>query len=207
MPIARITKLEPTGTFESQYGPMFKFVVYLDDNNYGTTNAKSNQPWYKVGTEVSYEVSGNFKGTPTFKIGKPDPSSPQRSASPAPVQSEVFQAPPSQTAPINGQTVGMAMKEALNILLEGLAHDERIAKIQEASFWAAVMELASDIIRVSRYLESGHIAPSVKDRIAVYTAPAPVPMPPKPVVTATRPQPGPGGAVQLNPADSEDVPF
>ena len=232
MPIARITKLEPTGTFESQYGPLFKFVVYLDDNNYGTTNAKSNTPWYKVGTEVSYEVSGNFKGTPTFKIGKPDPSAPQHLAvtpqkaksshrdpilrevymggddiSSSPVQSEVHQSPPSQTAPINGQTVGMAMKEALNILLEGLAHDERIAKIQEPSFWASVMELASDIIRVSHYLESGHIAPSVKNRIAAYTAPAPVAPQPKPVVTATRPQPGPGGAVQLNPADSEDVPF
>ena len=206
MPIARITKLEPTGQFESQYGPLFKFVVYLDDNNYGTTNAKSNNPWYKVGTEVSYEVSGNFKGTPTFKIGKPDSAAPQRSVAPAPVQSDVSHAPTIQTSPINGASVGMAIKMAMDILLDGLTRDEKIARLQEPSFWASVMELSSDILRVARHIESGHLAPSIKDRISGYTAP--VAPQPKPVVTATRPQPGPGGSVHLNPeADLDSVPF
>ncbi len=83
--------------------------------------------------------------------------------------------------PVNGQTVGMAMKEALALLTS----DGTLA-LDTPEFWAAVHRTASDIIRVSQLLEKGKLAPSVKDR----TSP-----PPK---AAAKPAPE---------IDPEDVPY
>lgn len=65
---------------------------------------------------------------------------------------------------INGQTVGMAMKEALAVLTSGLTHDEVVERLIAPSFWASVHEVASDIIRVSTLLEAGNLAKPIKDR-------------------------------------------
>lgn len=62
--------------------------------------------------------------------------------------------------PVQGQTVGMAMKEALAIVVFERTGGERGSPI----FWEDVYTVASDIIRVSRLLESGKLAPSVKER-------------------------------------------
>lgn len=65
---------------------------------------------------------------------------------------------PAGTLPVNGQTVGMAMKEAIALCAQDSVN------INEPAFWKSVHETASDIIRVSRLLEAGKLAPSAKDR-------------------------------------------
>ncbi len=62
------------------------------------------------------------------------------------------------TGPINGQTVGMAVKEAVGIVTEG-GHDWTAP-----STWKFLHEVASDIIRVSRLLEMGKLAPPIRER-------------------------------------------
>lgn len=66
-----------------------------------------------------------------------------------------------QLQPVNGQSVGMAIKEALTALVPG-----NEARLNSPSFWFEVHQFASDVIRISRQLEAGKLAPSVKDRNA-----------------------------------------
>lgn len=113
---------------------------------------------------------------------------------------------------VNGQTVGMAVKEALAILKPD---NEEVGK---PDFWKKLHEVASDIIRVSHMLEKGKLALPVRDRAfgtagGGDTPPAatqgrPVAQtgradPPK---QETKPKAGPDGSVAL-PDDMEDVPF
>ena len=71
------------------------------------------------------------------------------------------------TQPVFGATVGMAMNQAIALLTHELKHDEVVQSVCEAHFWKAVHETASDVIRVSRMLEAGKLAPSVKERMVV----------------------------------------
>lgn len=81
-----------------------------------------------------------------------------------------------QLQPVPGQSVGMAIKEALTALVPG-----NQARLNSTSFWFEVHQFASDVIRISRQLEAGKLAPSVKER----NAPPPQPTPPP--RTQTRP--------------------
>lgn len=103
--------------------------------------------------------------------------------------------------PVLGQTVGMAMKEALALLSRDLKRDDLIGHITSASFWQAVHEAASDIIRVSRLLEKGKLAPSIKDRLN----PTPVKAPSG--GRDDRPAPKPVAAPVQQELESDDVPF
>ncbi len=86
--------------------------------------------------------------------------------------------------PINGMTVGMAMKEALALCAPG-----NQPKWCTPGFWQEVHQMASDIIRTSLLLEKGKLAPAVRDRVKTQKeAPA---EPPK----------------ATNEIDPEDVPF
>lgn len=77
------------------------------------------------------------------------------------------QEPTNDTGPcgrIQGQTVGMALKEALVLLSKDQPNAALKAQLTSPTFWSAVHEVASDIIRVSRVLEAGHLAKPVKER-------------------------------------------
>lgn len=64
---------------------------------------------------------------------------------------------------ISGQTVGMAMKEAL--ALRSMGHTTTMSELLTApGFWSGVHETASDIIRISRMLEKGQLADPVRAR-------------------------------------------
>ncbi len=69
-----------------------------------------------------------------------------------------------QLQQVPGPTVGMAINNAITVLTSGLEHDEIIARVIEPSFWASVHEVASDVIRVAKWLEHGKLAPTVKER-------------------------------------------
>jgi hypothetical protein len=64
---------------------------------------------------------------------------------------------------VSGQTVGMAMKEAL--ALRSIGHTTIMDQLLTSpGFWAGVYETASDIIRVARMLEHGKLADPVRSR-------------------------------------------
>jgi hypothetical protein len=94
---------------------------------------------------------------------------------------------------IQGQTVGMAIKEALAILAKG-----NDAKLHTPEFWAQVHQLASDIIRVSQLLEKGKLAPSARDRMN------PPQQPPPDRSAPPAPKAKPAASTQ---PEEEDVPF
>ena len=108
---------------------------------------------------------------------------------------------------VNGQTVGMAVKEALNLVITSYRNTSTEAPdTNTAEFWKAVKQTASNIIRVSQSLEKGHLSP------ASWPTGHDRPPPPQsggrsdPPKAASRPAPGPGGSVGCT-DDDGDVPF
>lgn len=126
--------------------------------------------------------------------------------------------------PVNGQTVGNAMKIAVDIVRYGFAdqpaNDEFTWNdyVKTPEFSRDLWERASDIIRIAYRLEDGDLAPSAKERAKpkpepVVTPPPvpppvvaePAPPPPKPIEKA---KPGPGGeAFPPSEGPDEDLPF
>lgn len=120
---------------------------------------------------------------------------------------------------IQGQTVGMALKEAMALHSRHASNGEELQSwLDQPEFWAAVYTTASDVIRVSQLLEKGKLAPSARERANPTPAAQPEPAPNggRPAAPSTggradtpkagKPQPGPGG--NAFPEDNgEDVPF
>lgn len=80
---------------------------------------------------------------------------------------------------IPGQTVGMAIKEALALHSIGLDNQTIKLQLTAPGFWSDVYATASDIIRVSRLLESGKLCDPVKQRSAPAQGSRQVPAQPK----------------------------
>lgn len=104
-----------------------------------------------------------------------------------------------------GQTVGMAIKEAITLVKA--AFPDRGAH-NDPDFWKGVKQTASNIIRISQSLEGGHLSPPSWPigSTSVGTPPAP---PPKPA--APPPPPASGGRTDppkpRHQEVDEDVPF
>lgn len=74
MQISKVTNIQGAGTWEHpQGGTLFQFDVELEDGTAGRVNAKSERPWFGVGTEVAYRIT---KEHPTYgkslKFDKPE---------------------------------------------------------------------------------------------------------------------------------------
>lgn len=76
--------------------------------------------------------------------------------------------PTSANTPINGQTVGMAINNACELI-----HD--IEKPGSPEFSMLLHKVASDIIRVSKYLEGGNLADHPRDRKTIQSQDAEIP--------------------------------
>lgn len=74
---------------------------------------------------------------------------------------------------IPGQTVGMAVNNTLSLLTQGLTHEQICKAVQSAPFWTMAYEVASQIVRLSKSIECGKLAPSVWDKSAQSPAPQP----------------------------------
>lgn len=210
MNISRITSITPDGTYDSPHGLLYQQVIVFEDGTVGQSNAKKSPPPYRVGDEVGYDITGQYPGGNKLKItakpygaqGAPQGARPPLPTPPprqtAPAGQGAASAPPSH-APINGQTVGMAMKEALTL------HHPSGYAVSDPKFWEQVYQTASDIIRLSQLLEKGKLALPVRER----SNPATEPQggrsdPPK----GPAPKPGPGGSVELDQEDLDGpVPF
>lgn len=94
-----------------------------------------------------------------------------------------------QPFPVSGQTVGMAIKEALSLLTKGLDHAEIMEQLPAVTFWASVHEVASDIVRVSKLLEKGKLAKSVRERSGGSVDLVEVDMPPAEEPEIAEPEP------------------
>lgn len=137
----------------------------------------------------------------------------QRAASPAPAGPSRYDQPGS---PVNGQTVGMAMKEALPLVVMAHGGVGDGACLKSVEFWRDVHTVASDIIRTSRSLEAGILAAPAKVRAGGAAEadpnhnpelePVPERQAPPPRQTATKPRAGPDGSVDTSGAD-QDVPY
>lgn len=113
---------------------------------------------YKGEQQVSFSekstvnMVGRHTGTPASQGGAQQAPNPSGGGSaPAP-------------AVINGQTVGMAMKEAIALVVGAYGRANVQCDITKPQFWQEVHMAASDVIRVARALETGKLAPSPKDR-------------------------------------------
>lgn len=127
---------------------------------------------------------------------------------------------------IQGQTVGMAINQAVGIIKETVPKDVTgcvdPAYFQSPDFSRDLHTIASDIIRVSAMLEAGKLAPSAKHRadpgaaereaaekarIAEEARKAEEERKRAEESKRNKPQPGPGGSAFPDTADDEDVPF
>lgn len=112
---------------------------------------------------------------------------------------------------VNGQTVGMAMKEALALAGMGAGGITRDV-LKDPLFWQDVKVYAGNIIRISRSLEAGKLAPpswpTPQREEAPPSAARPPDRSPAPAPRTSKPTPGPeGAAFPPEPGIDEDVPF
>ena len=72
---AQIESIQGKGDWKGQHGTMFTFEVAFNDGTVGEANSKTEEPPYKVGDEVWYEVkSDNERWGKKLRITKRDPS-------------------------------------------------------------------------------------------------------------------------------------
>lgn len=184
MRICKITNIKPDGKpWESQYGLMYPFYVVLEDGGAGTANSKTEQPAYKVGDTVGYEVTGHTpKGAPKLKITRnpkpgegtvwvpdtnpdleaaqpttePQPA-PQQSFRPSPPQPRHPEQPPLKTqgTPVHGATAGGALARAVDIWLaiNGGSSAWNPASVSE------VEQITRDLVGIQQRIETGESVP------------------------------------------------
>tara|TARA_R100001460_G_scaffold81860_1_gene122790 strand:- start:3013 stop:3444 length:432 start_codon:yes stop_codon:yes gene_type:complete len=72
---AQIESIQGKGDWKGQYGTMYTFEVTFNDGTVGDANCKTEEPPYKVGDEVWYEVkSNNERWGKKLRITKQDPA-------------------------------------------------------------------------------------------------------------------------------------
>lgn len=167
MNIARITNISPDGTWNGPQGLIYQLLITFEDGYTGQANAKSENPPYRVGDEVGYEFKGKYPGGDKIKItakpygqgGAPSarPAAAPQTARPAQTPRPQAQAPrPAQspaTGQINGATVGMAAKAAVDILV----HNAATQPVELATLQGDIEGIASAIIAACLRLESGKV--------------------------------------------------
>lgn len=174
--IAEVASIKATSV-RSTGNPMN--ICTLKDTSGSATISMTVFGAVKFGIGSTIEVSGKglrrteYKGLEQVSVGKETEihvvnlgKTPPPPANSEPVAGQRMPDGTEPTAPVYGATAGMAMNHALDLLTKGLDVTEVARRVCTAEFWAAVHETASDIIRVSRMLEAGRLAPSVKARNA-----------------------------------------
>jgi hypothetical protein len=178
-------------------------------------------------------ISGANVPAPAAKQATPEPDQ----AAPSGEQTEGAAPPPERPPaaasrgprPVNGQTVGNAMKLAIDIVTKAFEEDKSEAKtdemtfsdfIQLPEFSIQIHQQASDLIRIAQRLEKGYLAPTVRERhrmallelsgeqAAPAEPPPPQTAPPaEPPKKPAKPAPGPDGQAYTPGNEDEDVPF
>lgn len=172
---------------------MYPWFVSLEDGTVGCANSKTNPPPYQVGDAVFYEITGQTqRGDNKLKINMEDRSGPPQRQAQQPRNADnrgrYQQQPPQRQAPQQqrqapqgggqklsdsakayGQKTGNAITNAVNAIC---AHNASAQGVPDAVLfvpgtpeWAQKLwEVASDIIRVSDFVEASRLAPSASAR-------------------------------------------
>ena len=75
--ISKITNIQGAGTYDSQYGTLYKFEYTFEDGTTLVANHKTQNSPFNVGDSAEYEVKGSNDHGSWGKVGKPD-ANPQR---------------------------------------------------------------------------------------------------------------------------------
>lgn len=201
MPISQVTAITYQNQWSGSQGIMHTSSVTLSDGVCGTANHKNQAPPYKVGETVEYQITGDFRGVPKLKIGKPQSQGQQggyqQPAQPA-TQPPMHNAGNGQQSGFHGATVGMAINQ-------GCEFARSLNKGFDKPF---IYETASALLRLSQKLEMGLLSP-LPGQPAPQSHPAPPP--PQPSPPPQRPRPGPEGSAFPQDShpdfESSDVPF
>ena len=73
--ISKITQIQGAGTYDSQYGMLYKFEYTFEDGQSMTANHKTQDCPYKVGDEVEYIVKGSNAHGSYGQVKRPDDNS------------------------------------------------------------------------------------------------------------------------------------
>lgn len=167
MQISKVINLEPTGEqpFQSQYGLLYPFRITFSDGTTGIVNAKASKgPAYSIGDMVGYDITSEYQGTNKITVDKkaaqgasqasPQPQTPNPTPSAAPQGRQATPAPPqvSRGAP-EGQTIGMATKAAVDILIRN--SQASALPVNLSSLASDIWEISGTIIEASEGLKSG----------------------------------------------------
>jgi hypothetical protein len=127
--VTTIKAMRPDGHYDGKYGRMYKFFLTFENGESGEASAKSENPWYSEGKEVSYKITGEFKGQNKVSVSKPEfeglnatPVENQKFVgNDAPQQRQQFSGDSAAGAggkkPINGQRNGMILNNAVAMLI------------------------------------------------------------------------------------------
>jgi hypothetical protein len=160
-------------------GPFAGCLCYFSGQGMSRTEFKGAQE-VTLGEKATIQVVGR---PPAGGMLAPAPQS-----APAPAPRAASAGPgrsAGPSAPIHGATVGAAINQAIGIIRDSHPQD---SYYESPKFSKDLHVIASDIIRVALYLESGHLATPAKDR-AKEEAPAPAPAPTQYVRTEPTPPP------------------
>lgn len=196
--------------YASRKGSAVTIIALVDKGKSSTRSIENN---YHTPPTIELEVTKNSQ---ILFSGDQNESPPPGNSDPEPEEQpgRGGSAPRSQPVQrsINGQNVGMCMKEAIGIMRDaGLT--ENLQFVESANFSREVWTIASDLIRISRRLEVGDLAKSVKERETPNTPPstpppAANPPPATQALQGGKPKPGPdGSAYDPSKVPEEDVPF
>ena len=176
--------VELVESFNANSGKTFYNVTVVDpDNNSIAIHALfPTPPKFNEGQIVEFSGKGlrrqEYKGKPQFAVSAGTEihvlgNAPGRQSNPPPAHQQApAQRPAGSPAPagtgaqplVFGATVGMAINQA-NELMRHIYSPPQLAELMKSTEYCRTLhEWASDIIRVSRMLENGQLAPSVKQR-------------------------------------------
>lgn len=113
------------------------------------------------------------------------------------------------TFPMEGQTVGMVMKEARELVQYTLGENLTEESLDQPEIYALIWRVASALAKISNKLKKGNLAPfpGSASRPAPASAPAPAPTPPPAPPPAAPPPRSNPPPPPRRPVDDEDVPF
>jgi hypothetical protein len=180
--VREVKKKDGSGSF---------FAVKLSDQGGDPTVEMMafNAPKYATGDRIRVAGQGikksSYNGKAQVKVGQKvgvtvvSSGGNSPAAASAPTSGGHAPAAPQAATSIPGVTVGMAVNNALSMLTQGMGHAEIVKATQNAQFWTVAYETASQVIRLSKSLENGKLAPSVWDKAAQTPAPQPPPSNPE----------------------------
>ena len=70
---AQIESIQGKGDWKGRHGTMYTFEVGFNDGTIGEANSKSQEPPYKVGDEVYYEIKSDDQYGKKLKVSKNPP--------------------------------------------------------------------------------------------------------------------------------------